>query len=160
MEGKSLVRHGFGALFLSLAVAAPIDAATQGKPGKTSSASFSITLTIHPSLRSQVAIMDEGVMDETGNPAVIPTDTLSFDTPVALCVAGRGLSQFSLTTEGNENVNLQVSDSGGTTAITDEPSPLFATEANCQGSTRRLSAMPTENVQFTTQPATLIIHAN
>ncbi len=162
MEGKSLVRHGLGALFLSIFLTHPCktEAATQGSLGKTSSGSFSITLIVHPSLRSQIAIVDEQAVDEAGNPTVIPIDTLSFDTPVALCVTGRGLSQFSLTAEGNEDINLQATNSNGTTVITNEPSGLFVTASDCQNSTLSLSATPTASFQDTTQAATLIIHAN
>ncbi len=160
MEGKSFARHGLGILFLSLAVASPIEAVTQGKPGKTSSASFTITMTIHPSLRSQVAIVDTGIVDKAGNPTVIPTDTLSFNTPVSLCVAGLGLSQYSLTAAGNEDINLQAIDPTGTTRITNDPSQPFATQTNCQNSTLSISATPTASFQGTTRPTTLIIHAN
>ena len=163
MESRSYVRQGIGSLFLgiTLAVIPPVEteAATQGSLGKTSSGSFTITLVIHPSLQSQVAIVDHESLDEAGNPAVIPTDTLSFGEPVALCVAGRGLSQFSLAAEGNEDVFLQVNEASGTTPITGEPSDLFATQASCQNDTRSLSAIAAEDIENITQPATLIIQA-
>lgn len=163
MERRSSVRQGLGPLFLVTALAVnPLfktEAATQGSLGKTSSGSFTITLVVHPSLHSQVAVVDHELLDEAGNPTVIPTDTLSFGKPVALCVAGRGLSQFSLAAEGNEGVFLQVNEATGTTPITGEPSHSFATQANCQNNTRSLSAIPAEDIQDITQPSVLIIHA-
>ena len=163
MESRSYVRQGLASLFLGITLAViPLletEAATQGSLGKTSSGSFTITLVVHPSLHSQVAIVDHESLDDAGNPAVIPTDTLSFGKPVALCVAGRGLSQFSLAAEGNEGVFLQVNEASGTTPITGQPSDLFATQENCQNNTRSLSAIAAEDIDNITQPATLIIHA-
>lgn len=163
MESRSAVRQGLGTLLLTTALTInPLfdaEAATQGRLGKTSSGSFTITLVVHPSLSSQVAVVDNETLDEAGNPTVIPTDTLSFGKPVALCVAGRGLSQFSLAAEGNEGVFLQVNEASGTTPITGEPSDLFATQANCQNNTRSLSAIPARDIQDITQPSVLIIHA-
>ena len=163
MERKSLLRQRLGTFILCGTLAAtPLPdskAATQGKPGKTSSGSFSITLIVHPSLHSQVAQVDDQVLDESGNPLVIPTDTLSFDRSVSLCVAGRGLSRFSLASEGVAGVSLQVTDSNGTTSVTDQASVKFLAEPDCQQSVRRLSAVPAEGFQGSTQPATLVIHA-
>ncbi|USE37068.1 hypothetical protein [Endozoicomonas sp. SCSIO W0465] len=164
MKRNPSLRQGIGVLFLTGMFAVSwltnVEAASQGKPGNTSTGSFSITLIVYPSLKSQVAIVDESAMDEDGNPAIIPTSTLRFDRPVSLCVSGRGgLSQFSLASSGANGVDLAISEPMGETRITEQPSALFGVEQDCRNSARKLIAKPKIGFQGSKQPATLLIHA-
>lgn len=163
MERTPSLRQGIGALLLSGIFAVTsltqVQAATQGKLGNTSSGSFSITLVVYPSLQSQVAIVDESATDDEGNPVIMPTDTLSFDRPVSLCVSGRGLSRFSLAANGTDGVDLRVTEPARETWITDQPSEAFGVEKDCKNSSRKLIAQPETGFQGSKQPATLLIHA-
>ena len=72
-------------------------AAIQGKPGKTSTGSFTITLVIHPTLNAS-----------SGPDTQDLPDTLSINQPSDFCVSGRGISQYSLTAarqNGNSQLN-------------------------------------------------------
>ncbi|WP_257265167.1 hypothetical protein [Endozoicomonas sp. ONNA2] len=163
MERTLSLRQKIGVFFLfgilTVTLLTNVEAATQGKLGNTSTGSFSITLIVYPSLQSQVAIVDESTTDEDGNPVIIPTNTLSFDRPVSLCVSGRGLSQFSLASSGADGVDLRVSEPAGETWITEQPSAMFGVENDCRNSSRQLIARPVTGFQGSKQPATLMIHA-
>ena len=157
------IRHIFGAVFLTgLVVINPVTslkAATEGKPGRSSSASFSITLTIKPTLRSKVAMVSDEPLDANGSPLATPTDTLSFERPVSLCITGRGLPAFSLAVDDVPGVDVKISASGQTTQISQQTSPVFAVEKNCKNSHRQLIAQPQAGFHSTKQPVTLFIQA-
>ena len=160
---QETVLQRIGALLFSVTFAVTMvtetEAGTQGKLGKTSSGSFSITLIVYPSLESLVAIVDENATDEEGNPIIIPTNTLSFDRPVSLCISGRGLSQFSLAANGIRGIDLKVTEPEREIWITEQPSAAFGVEKDCRNSTRKLIAQPEVGFQGLKQPATLLIHA-
>ncbi|MFK0573065.1 hypothetical protein [Endozoicomonas sp.] len=162
MERTSLLRQGISALLSGIFAVTSLaqdQAAEQGTLGNTSSGSFTIRLVIPPSARSLVAIVDESITDEEGNPVIIPTDTLSFDRPVSLCVSGRGFSQFSLASDGVGGVDLRVAEPGRETRITGSPSEAFGIEKDCRNSTRKLIAQPEDGFQGSKQPAVLLIQA-
>ncbi len=134
---------GCAPLLVICCVCFPLKAATQGQAGITSSGSFSITLTIHPTLQTRI-----GSAEEELTSAKISND-IDVDKPKPFCVSGRGIGRFSLTGAGQAGNNTTqpayniglLAESGELIEVKNDlnNARIFKTEENCLTPSRQLS---------------------
>ena len=91
---RYLLRLFYICLVANLAFIHPANAATQGKLGKTSSGSFTITLVIRPKLDAQIATTSE-------QPSGSVSTIARFNQKEPVCVKGKGIDNYTLTAEGS-----------------------------------------------------------
>ncbi len=126
--------------------------------GKTASASFTISFTVKPNLRSEVTVPNPEATEDGDEPQVIATDTLAMDSPTDLCVAGTGLSNFSLTGDSPDGVELVLSGQEQDTVLGEEPTDPLAVARNCD-SGYQLMAQSQEGFEGSTEAALVVIQA-
>ncbi len=121
----------------------------------SASSSFGITFTISPKLQSQITQPDPNASED--NPQMMTVETMEMDTPTDLCVAGTGLSSFSLSTDMPDNTMLVLNDKGQTIVLNDTATaPLDMTECD---NDRQLTLQSNNNSRGSTEAGLLVIQA-
>ena len=126
--------------------------------GKSASASFTISFTVLPNLRSQVTVPNPEAAADESQPQVLATDTLTMYSPTDLCVAGTGLSSFSLVGESPDGVELVLAGQAQDTVLGAEPTAPLAVARNCDNG-HQLMAQSQEDFQGSTEAALVVIRA-
>lgn len=168
MKWKFKSRQRIGAFLTTGICAAVITSSTFMVPithspnaeanSKSASASFTISFTVNPKLRSQVTESNPEAATDESAPAVIATSTLTMDRPANLCVSGTGLSSFSLTGTSPEGVELVLTGQEQDTVLGEEPTEPLAVTQSCDNS-HQLMAQAQEDFQGSTETAVVVIQA-
>lgn len=168
MESISLSRQRIGVYLFSGACAAVLvsgisiasisHSRSAEARGVSDSASFTITYIVRPNLQSQMTVPNPDATEDGSEPEVIATDILTMDSPTNLCVAGTGLSNFSLTGNSPDGIELVLSGQDQDTVLGDQPTDPLVVTGSCD-SGHQLVARNMGDFQGTTEAALVVIQA-
>lgn len=168
MESKSISRQRIGVYLFSgvcaavlvsgISIASISHSRSAEARGVSDSASFTITYIVRPNLQSQMTVPNPDATEDGSEPEVIATDILTMDSPTDLCVAGTGLSNFSLTGDSPDGVELVLSGQDQDAVLGEEPTNSLAVAKNCDNS-YQLMAQSQEGFQGSTEAALVVIQA-